>query len=140
MFRKGGVKKKDRGSYSSEIRYNYDAYNDTWLTPIDGDGNAFTGGTWDVSELITEDDQSMYLQLVGTGVDEDSSVGTTALSIGFSYLSSRAHVLDDTNLAAEDAPAKFSVLNDLLTPTMINVTSRDNIVAEGRDAQDNPPL
>ena len=61
MFKYAGVSKKERGSYSHEIRYGLDAYNDTWIMPVDGDGDAFTGGTWDLSEMVTYSDASFFL-------------------------------------------------------------------------------
>ena len=82
MFKKTGVKKSHRGAYAHEIRYNYDSNADTWLVPIDGDGDAFTGGTWDTTEIVTEDDASFSLKLVGDGVSEESGVSTTVQSIG----------------------------------------------------------
>ena len=57
-LRKAGVKKSHLGAYANEIRYNYDSNADTWLVPIDGDGDAFTGGTWDDTDLYTESDSS----------------------------------------------------------------------------------
>ena len=50
------VKRSDRGAYAHEIRYGYDAYTDNWLVPIDGNGDAFTGGTWDQTKLSTPED------------------------------------------------------------------------------------
>lgn len=139
MFRKAGVKKAHRGSYSHEIRYGYDAYNDTWLVPIDGNGDAFTGGTWDLSDMTTEDDVSFKLRLVGTGIDESAAASIADLGIGLSYLQSRGKVPDDTNLETSDTPAKFSILNDLLDDSDIDVAYKDDIISEAQDAQDNPP-
>ena len=139
MFKKAGIRKADRGAYSHEIRYNYDSNADTWLVPVDGDGDAFTGGTWDATEISTERDQAMALKLVGTGVDEDSAVSTTALQIGFSYLSSRGQVAADSNLESSASPALFSVLNNMLMDSTLSDGTKDNIVDEAQDAQDNPP-
>ncbi len=83
MFRKAGIPKKHRGSYSHEIRYAMDSSSDTWIVPVDGDGAAFTGGTWDLTEIHTERDQSIFLKLIGGGANEDSAVSTSALQIGF---------------------------------------------------------
>ncbi len=140
MFRDGKVSKKSRGAYSHEIRYGYDAYNQTWMKPIDGDGNMFTGGTWDLSELSYAADPSFYLTLIGDGQDEESGdVTVNSLSIGHSYLVSRINQQADTNLETEEGPAKFSVLNQLLEGEQVATSSDDNIVEEGRNAQDNPP-
>ena len=139
MFKKAGIPKAHRGAYSHEIRYNYDSNGDTWLVPVDGDGDPFVGGTWDTTEIITERDQSLMLKLVGIGVNEDSAVSATALQIGFSYLSSRAQVADDTNLEASASPALFSVINNMLQPSTLADSAADNIKDEAQDAQDNPP-
>jgi hypothetical protein len=139
MMRKAGIPKGHRGSYSHEIRYNYDANDDTWLVPIDGDGDAFTGGTWDVTKLSTEDDTDMQLRLIGAGVDESSAVSVTALNIGHSYLQSRARVQDDTNVNADSTPGKFSVLVDMLSDGVGSFNVRDDIQTTVRGEQDNPP-
>lgn len=139
MFRRAGIPKKLRGAYSHEIRYNYDSHNDTWLVPIDGDGNAFNGGTWDVSEIMTDADSSIFLKLLGVGLDEDTSYAAQAVGLGHSYLMSRTQIQPDTNAEADETPAKFSILNALLTDADIGTTTRDNIVDEATDAQDNPP-
>ncbi len=139
MFSKAGVKKAHRGAYSHEIRYAYDAYNDTWIVPIDGNGDAFTGGTWDLSDFTTEDDVSFKLRLVGTGIDESAAASIADLGIGLSYLQSRGRVADDTNLETSDTPAKFSILNDLLDDSDLDLAYKDDIVSEAQDAQDNPP-
>jgi hypothetical protein len=138
MFKKAGVSKAHRGAYAHEIRYNYDASDDTWLVPIDGDGDALTGGTWDVTTISTEDDTDMQLRLVGTGVDEGSAVSATALQIGHSYLSSRATVPADSNLEATVGPTRFSVLSDMLDDyPSFNV--KDDVTVIGQGEGDNPP-
>jgi hypothetical protein len=139
MFKRAGVKKGERGAYSHEIRYNYDSNADTWLVPIDGDGDAFVGGTWDDSTFTTEDDAAFTLRLVGTGTDESSAVSASAITIGHSYLASRSQVSDDTNLESSTTPAEFSILNDLLDASDLDHATKDNIRDEAQDAQDNPP-
>ena len=139
MFRKAGVKKAHRGAYAHEIRYNYDASADTWLVPIDGNGDAFVGGTWDISDFTTEDDASFSLRLVGDGIDESAAWSTAVVTIGHSYLQSRGKVADDSNLETSTMPAKFSVLQDLLDDSDLSITYKDDIVSEAQDAQDNPP-
>ncbi len=59
--------------------------------------------------------------------------------MGFSYLSSRAQVPDDTNLEASAAPALFSVLNNMLQDSSLADDTADNVKDEAQDAQDNPP-
>jgi hypothetical protein len=137
MFKKAGVRKVDRGAYSHEIRYNYDANADVWLMPIDGDGNAFTGGTWDVTRLVTDDDTNFELKLVGQAATEDSDFSASAQQLGFSYLTSRANLDDDTN--EESNIALRSVLGDMLAKGGMDVASQDDIRNVAETAQDNVP-
>ena len=141
MFADSGVKKGSRGAYSHEIRYNYDSNDDAWLVPIDGDGDAFTGGTWDVSSLGYETDPAFQLKLVGPGDDEEADAFTgSVMQIGHAYLVSRQNQQADTNLETEEGPAKFSVLNKLLAPVPApGGAADDDVIVSGRDEQDNPP-
>ena len=139
MWMAAGVKKAHLGAYSGAIRYNYDANSDSFLTPIDGDGNAFTGGTWDVSQMVAEDDAQFELKLVGVGVDEDSTTTVSAYQIGTTYLASRAHVPADSNLEASETPADDSVLMKLLRPGEGYAGKHDDIMDDAQDGQDNPP-
>lgn len=138
MFKKSGIKKSHRGAYSHEIRYGWNAYNQTWLTPIDGDGAAFTGGTWDLTTIMTEDDTDMKITLTGAATTEDAALAVTQLNLPFSYLSSRRHMEDDTNEELGNV-SRHSVLRDLLAPTSANVTVIDDIADEAKNAQDNQP-
>ncbi len=137
FFRRAGVTKRMRGAYAGEIRYNWDSAGDTWLTPIDGAGDAFTGGTWDTSVLADSQDSSFQLCLTGTGVDETAASGPSVLVIGDSYLKSRMTVPVDSNLEASDVPAKYSHLNDLLESGDDTRKDDTHTIAEGE--QDNPP-
>lgn len=140
MWKKAGVKRKDLGSWSKAIRYNYDAASQTWLTPLDGNGDAFTGGTWDVSTIVDMIDNEYQLRLVGDGVDEDSSTSVSVLSIGHSYLSSRATVPADSNLESSEVPAIYSHLTQLLSPTNLESgTEEVYIRTDVATEQDNPP-
>ncbi len=141
MFRAAGVKKGSRGAYSHEIRYNYDGASDTWIIPIDGNGDTFTGGTWDASQLSYQADNLFQLQLVGAGDDEETDAfAGGSLSIGHSYLVSRLNQQADTNLEAEEGPAKFSVLQSMLSSEpLANVQVDDDVIDTVRDEQDNPP-
>ena len=139
MWKKAGVKRKHLGAYAGAIRYNFDGASQTWLMPIDADGDAFTGGTWDSTLLRTESDTGGFaLKLTGLGIDETTGNTATAINIGHSYLSSRAYVAADTNLEASEAPAKFSVLNELLRSVSTSAVD-DDVIVDGQDAQDNPP-
>lgn len=136
---KAGVKKGHIGAYAHEIRYAFDAHDDTFLVPIDGDGAAFTGGTWDLTDIFTESDTSGFkLKLIGQHLDEDGGNTATALQIGASYLASRASVPADSNLEASESPMQFSILNELLRDGQTSGVD-DNVIVEMRDQGDNPP-
>ena len=139
MFKKAGISKKHRGAYAHEIRYNFDAASQSWLSAYDGAGAAFTGGTWDVSKLSLDDDTDVQLKLVGSGADESTDWAAAALQIGFSYLSSRATVPADSNLESSEGPTERSALRQLLAAPIILNTTADDIVATAHDEQDNPP-
>ena len=139
MYRRAGIPKKDRGAYAGAIRYNYDGNADTWLVPIDGDGNPFTGGVWDATNIITAADAAVALKLVGLGLDEESGAAATALNISHSYLMSRGQMLSDTNPEIEETPADLSILRGLLADDEPSGTRIDDINAEARDEHDNPP-
>ncbi len=141
MFSDGAIDKGSRGKYSHTIRYNYNGAGDAWLTPVDANSAAFNGGTWDVSNLVYENDDSFQLGLVGSGDDEETNTFTGSyMSIGHAYLCSRANMPADTNPQTSETPAKFSVLRRLLSPDpSITSGSQDNITANARDEQDNPP-
>ena len=137
-FKKIGVKKSQRGAYSHEIRYNFDSNADSWLVPIDGSGDAFAGGTWDTTEIVTEQDLSFSLKLTGTAHNEDGSGSLSAQQIGYSYLASRSNQEADTNEASE-LIGYHSLLTDMLSEANVEVGTRDNVVDNARDEQDNVP-
>ena len=140
MFKKAGVKRSDLGKYAHEIRYNYDNASQTWLAPKDALGNDFTGGTWDQSALAYGGDSDFQLAIVGNGDDEgaDAFAGSL-LSIGHSYLVSRANVEADTNSHLDEV-ANFSVLRDMLSrDDLSSETVEDNIIGFAKNVQDNPP-
>ncbi len=140
MFRDAGVKKGHRGSYSHEIRYGYDAAGDSFAAPVDGLGAAFTGGTWDISSLSWGGDAGFGLTLVGNGDNEEGDAFSgDELSIGHSYLLSRVNQLADTNLESEEGPAKFSVLQSMLSEDLDTSVVADDVRTTARDGQDNPP-
>ena len=138
QFQKSGLKKGHRGAYAHEIRYNFDGASDTWLVPIDGDGAAFTGGTWDMTEIVTVDDASFQLKLVGTAVTEDSDVDTTSQTLGYSYLASRANLREDTNDEVE-AIGDRSILGDMLADAAMPVATREVMSENIEDEQDQLP-
>ena len=137
MLKHAGVTKSMRGAYAHEIRYNYDSNDDTWLVPIDGDGDALTGGTWDVTSLQFETDTAIQLKIVGSAFNEDSALSGTVQNLGYTYLASRATVAADSNVEATSTPAEFSMLTQMLNPAFD--TADDNIRDVARGEQDNPP-
>ncbi len=142
MFRDAGVKKSHRGAYSHEIRYAYAAANETLAGPVDGDGNAFNGGTWDITDLSSSGDNDWSLVLTGSGDDQESNEMSSVTNLQYShaYLVSRMNQEADTNLSAEEGPAKFSVLNSMLSGDSLATDAKhDDVVDEARNAQDNPP-
>ena len=140
MFRRAGIRKKQLGAYAHEIRYNWDEAATTFTTPVDGDGAAFTGGTWDTTVLHTEDDPAGFtLKLTGIGLDADSDVAATAIQIGQSYLTSRSTVPDDSNLESSNVPGELSILRDMLTTVEQHASLVDDVTETAADDQDNPP-
>lgn len=140
-FSDADIRKKDRGAYSHTIRYNYNGTGETFSAPVDGLGNAFTGGTWDTTDMSYASDQSFGLILVGNGDDQESNAFTgSLLQFSHSYLLSRANQPLDTNVELTEGPAKFSILNSLLSGDSGAVDYvQDDMVAAARDDQDNPP-
>lgn len=140
MFRDAGILKKDRGSYSHTLRYSYSSNGESYSAPVDGLGDAFTGGTWDTSDLSVESDADFGLILVGNGDDQETDdFSGTSLQFTHSYLISRANQQADTNLEVEEGPAKFSVLRKMLSTGIADEGVADDLVHEAKNAQDNPP-
>lgn len=137
MRKKAGITKGMVGAYAHEIRYGYDSAADNWLVPIDGDGDAFTGGTWDYTRFADGQDASFGIMLVGDGVDENSATGVTAVSLGHSYLASRRQPDTDSNQGIDEGPAKFSHLMDLLAEDEDG--RKDEVLGFTRDDGDNTP-
>lgn len=138
-FRDAGITKKQRGAYAHEIRYGYDDAGGSWSDPVDASGVAFTGGTWDLTGLSYDNDSSFTPVLVGNGDDEESNAFSgTILSIGHSYLVSRANQQADTNLEMEEGPAIYSVLNNMLDDKSLQ-SMQAQVRADARTDQDNPP-
>lgn len=132
MFKLQGVKKSERGAYSKTIRMTWDAAPDTFRTPLKGDssgGQQFDMGTWDYSALKADDGDLNYLRLVGDD-------GLLSL-----YLDSRKQISTDSNSDSDDTnqPVDSNILRQLLSPTLGISDKDDEVVALGRDEQDNPP-
>ena len=140
MLKAAGITKRQLGAYAHEIRYNYDANDDTWLVPIDGDGDAFTGGTWDNTKFVTEADPEFSLMLVGAGTDEDAAVNTSVINFAYSYLSSRSNVPADSNLESTETPAVNSILRQIDNLSAgVDRAEQSYIETDVKGQGDNPP-
>ncbi len=139
-LKRAGVKMKTLGAYAKTIRYNWEEAATTFLSPYDGDGNAYAGGTWDTTKIFNAiDEDGFTLRLVGSMDNEDGTVTTTDINALGSYLQSRHTVLPDSNLEIEEVPADKSLLLATLQgedPDQDHVGGlRQNV----RGEQDNPP-
>ncbi len=135
-----GTEKLARGKYSHTIRYNYAGAGEAYATPIDGDGAAFTGGTWDATTIVSGDDASYQLRLTGAGDDQETDAFTgTVLTMGHAYLMSRPNQSADTNPGVSETPAKFSALETLVSLGAVYTNRLDEVRTLVRDEQDNPP-
>ena len=135
---KTGVPKKLRGAYSHEIRYNYDGADDAFIAPVDANGDALVGGTWDRTTFADDLDNSWQIKLIGSAVDESSSTTATEFSLPGLYLNSRGNQHSDTNVEADDTPARYSHLQFLLGN--LNVDEQmDVAISNIQGEQDNPP-
>lgn len=148
MFKKQGVRKGERGAYDKTIHYTWDGTPGSFLTPFDGDGNAFTGADsgssgfqsdWEYSKLIYSGDAGgAFINLIDAHTTEETQETFAALCLPQLYLQSRKQVEDDTNTDDDDQPAQYSVLRKLLSP-MARVDISEEIVDLARDNQDTPP-
>ena len=135
-----GTEKLARGKYSHTIRYNFDGAGEAFVQPIDGDGGAFNGGTWDTTTIISGDDASYQLKLVGTGDDQETDAFTgSVLNMAHAYLLSRPNQSADTNPQTSETPAKFSALETLVSMGAVYTNRLDEVRTVIRDEQDNPP-
>ena len=140
MWKKAGIRRRDLGTWAKGIRYNFDSASQSWLSPLDGDGDAFTGGTWDVSTMVDMIDNEYQLGLTCAGVDEDSAHSTSIINIAHAYLSSRAQPPADSNLESSETPAQFSHLSQLLRPTNLESNTEESYIrTDVMQEQDNPP-
>ncbi len=140
LWKAAGIRRKDIGAWAKEVRYCYANDNETLSDPVDGVGNTFAGGTWDLTTFVTEDDSSFSLALTGDGTDEDASFNADELNFMFSYLSSRATVPSDSNLESSDVPATHSKLQQILNWKSTAGRAEQGYIQEDvDDHQDNPP-
>lgn len=133
-----GVPKKLRGAYSHEIRYNYDGQDDSFLTPKDADGEDLVGGTWDRTIFADDLDNSWQIKLVGNAADESSTLSSNEFSLPGLYLNSRANIHSDTNVEADDTPARYSHLQFMLGELSVD-EQQDVAITAIQGEQDNPP-
>jgi hypothetical protein len=142
MWKKAGVKKNHLGAYSKGVRYNWDAADQSWNSPLDGFSSAYAGGTWDSSVFVDPMDTDYQLKLIGNGVDESTAQSIAVLNYVHSYLQSRATVPVDSNLESDDTPAAFNHLASLMragSETNFSSLSSDDVVVDAKTGQDNPP-
>ncbi len=139
MWKGASITKSQLGSYTDAIRYNLDSASQSWNTPVDGDGAAFTGGTWDVSLFVSEPDPEFQLKLIGTGNDEDAAINTSVINMAYSYLSSRSHVPEDTNLESTETPAVNSIMKQMMNFDGVDRTEQSYIETDVKGQGDNPP-
>lgn len=144
MFKDAMVKKSQRGSYDHTIHYAWASHSESYLSPLHGTAveavNAFTGGSWENSQLIyPADTDGAVIALTGTHTTEETTEGSRSYVVMPQlYLQSRhAEVPADSNVESATNAAKFSVLNKLLSPNYIG--TQDEVIAFARDNQDNPP-
>jgi hypothetical protein len=110
------------------------------MSPLDGDGDVFTGGTWDTTSLQYTGDTAFKLVLVGAGDDSTADAFSgTKISIGHSYLASRSSVPADSNLESSGSPTDNSILRNLLVNPFDRTSERDDTRSNAKGEQDNPP-
>ena len=140
MWKKAGIKRNQLGAYAHAIRYGWDSDSQAFLVPIDGDGNAFTGGTWDTTTMVDMVDNEYKLALTCDGVDEDSAHSVGVVNIAHAYLASRSTVPTDSNAESSEVPAQYSHLEQLLRPTNLESGSEEAYIrTDVMQDQDNPP-
>ena len=137
-LRSTGVPKKLRGAYSHEVRYCYDGAADSFSTPVDGFGSDFAGGTWDITTFADDLDNSYAVKLVGSSVDESSATTASEFSLPGMYLNSRGNQHTDTNVEADDTPARYSHLQFMLGELSVD-EQQDVAISNIQGEQDNPP-
>ena len=140
MWKKAGISKRELGAYAHAIRYCYDNASDSWMDPIDGNGDGFAGGTWDTTTMVDMVDNEYKLGLIGDGVDEDAAHSVALVSMAHAYLASRMQVPADSNQEASETPAQFSHLEQLLRPTNLESGTEESYIrTDVMQDQDAPP-
>jgi hypothetical protein len=146
MWKASGVTKAMRGPYADCIRYSLEAtgsgdVSDTYYQmPIDGDGNEFTGGTWDISAFTHEDDSNFALCLTGDLKNESSTTGVSSLNMVGSYLQSRINQEEDTNQESTSTPSSLNYLNQVFQLGRgAEVEEARAVIETARTEGDNPP-
>ncbi len=139
MFEKGVVEKDSRGAYSHTIRYALESGSESYLTPVSTTARtAFTGGTWDISQLIWERDTSgASLCLTTAHATEGSNTSFDNLCMPQMYLASRQGKIDDDTNEDKFLASAYSVINQLMTDDTTD--AQDEVIALAKGEQDNPP-
>lgn len=142
MRKEAGIKRSDLGAYAHQIRYALDNVSDTWLMPIDGDGDAFTGGDWDYTHFTSYADQDFGLTLTGTATEEETQAALPGhQNMAYSYLLSRAQPLADSNEHISETPGDYSILRTMLSGSAFeDMSTRVHDAREDAETQgDSPP-
>ncbi len=139
MFEKGVVDPSSRGAYSHTIRYALESGSESYLTPVSTTArSAFTGGTWDISQLVWERDTGgAHLCLTTAHNTEGSNTTFTNLCMPQMYLASRQGKIDDDTNEDSFLASAYSVINQLMTDD--TTEAQDEVIALAKGEQDNPP-
>lgn len=139
MFEKGVVESASRGAYSHTIRYALESGSESYLTPVSTTARtAFTGGTWDISQLVWERDTGgAHLCLTTAHNTEGSNTSFTNLCMPQMYLASRQGKIDDDTNEDKFLASAYSVINQLMTDD--TTEAQDEVIALAKGEQDNPP-
>jgi len=137
MFKNAGIRKSERGRYSSTIRYVWDDASQTWATPYFTDGTTtFTDfGEWDETTIAIDEDTDLKVALFGTPVDETSAVNAATFNVGNAYLHSRRKP-DEDDADAGDVSSPHSIIRSLYN---VEDAVDDEVQAIAESEQDIPP-
>lgn len=137
MFQNAGIRKSERGRYSSTIRYVWNSASQSWIVPLFIDGTStFTDlGEWDDTTIAIDEDTDLNVALFGTPVDETSAVNAATFNVGNSYLHSRRKP-DEDDADAGDVSSAHSIIRSLYN---VEDATDDEIQAIAESEQDKPP-
>ena len=139
-MKRHGITKKMMGAYAKTIRYELEGSSTTWLDPVDANSSAYSGGTWDSTEVFNSIDENGFkLRLLGNGNDEDSVLVDTDINAIFSYMQSRSTVPADSNLESSSVPSVYGMLKSTELGSDADTDESRYLKTNVRGAQDNPP-